>query len=97
MGGMFGAVEGLVVTVLWGVLLAIKAFALIDCVRRPAAAFPAVGRQTKPLWLILTGLSALLGLLPGQTLDLLGLAGTVVSLIYLFDVRPRLQDITGGR
>lgn len=94
---MFGAIEGAVVLVLWAVLLVVKGFAFIDCVRRSAAAFPAVGRQTKPLWLILTGLALLLGLLPGQTLDLLGLAGTVAALVYLFDVRPRLQEITGRR
>lgn len=94
---MFGAVEGAVVLVLWVVLLAVKGFAFVDCVRRPTAAFPAVGRQTKPLWLILTGVALLLGLLPGQTLDLLGLAGTVAALVYLFDVRPRVQEITGRR
>lgn len=94
---MFGAVNELVVLVLWIVLLGVKIVALVDCIRRPAAAFPAVGRQSKALWLILTGVSLLVGLLPGQTLDLLGLAGTVVALIYLFDVRPRLQEITGSR
>ena len=94
---MFGAVNELVVLVLWIVLLGVKIVALVDCVRRPTAAFPAVGRQSKALWLILTGVSLLVGLLPGQTLDLLGLAGTVVALIYLFDVRPRLQEITGRR
>lgn len=94
---MFGAVNELVVLVLWIVLLGVKIVAFVDCVRRPAAAFPAVGRQSKALWLILTGVSLLVGLLPGQTLDLLGLAGTVVALIYLFDVRPRLQEITGRR
>ena len=94
---MFGAVNELVVLVLWIVLLGVKIVAFLDCVRRPAAAFHAVGRQSKALWLILTGVSLLVGLLPGQTLDLLGLAGTVVALIYLFDVRPRLQEITGRR
>lgn len=94
---MFGAVNELVVLVLWIVLLGVKIVAFVDCVRRPAAAYPAVGRQSKALWLILTGVALLVGLLPGQTLDLLGLAGTVVALIYLFDVRPRLQEITGRR
>ena len=94
---MFGAVNELVILVLWIVLLGVKIVAFVDCVRRPAAGFAAVGRQSKALWLILTGVSLLVGLLPGQTLDLLGLAGTVVALLYLFDVRPRLQEITGRR
>lgn len=94
---MFASVQGTVLTVVWLVLLVVKALAAIDCLRRPAAAFPAVGRQTKVLWLIITGLALLTGLLPGLTIELIGLAGTVAALVYLFDVRPRLQDITGRR
>lgn len=91
---MFGTVQSVVVMAIWVVMLVLKGYALVDCVRRPAQAFPAVGRQSKPLWLILTGLALLFGLLPGATLDLLGIAGAVIALVYLFDVRPRLQDIT---
>ena len=94
---MFDAVQGLVLYAIWIVLLVVKGYAFIDCVRRPAQAFPAVGRQSKVLWLILTGVSAGLGLIPGQTLGLLGIAGTVVALVYVFDVRPRIIEITGRR
>lgn len=90
---MFDAVQGLVVLVLWVLFLAIKGFALIDCIRRPTAAFPAVGRQSKILWVILTGVSLLAGILPSMTLNILGIAGLVVALIYLFDVRPRIVEI----
>ena len=54
---MFATATGLVMLVLWVLTLGLKVFAFVDCVRRPAAAFPAVGRQTKPLWLILTALA----------------------------------------
>ena len=94
---MFGAVQDLVVFALWALLLGVKAFALVDCFRQPAAAFPAVGRQTKTLWLILCAVSALTGVLPQLTLTLFGIAGTVVAMIYLFDIRPRIVEITGGR
>ncbi len=92
---MFGAVQGLVLYALWIILLLVKVFALVDCIRRPAEAFPAVGRKSKVLWLILTAVAALVGLIPGSTLDLLGIAGTVIALIYLFDVRPKILEITG--
>jgi hypothetical protein len=46
------------------------------------------------LWLVLTGLAALVGLLPGMTLELFGIAGTVIALVYLFDVRPKIVEIT---
>ena len=92
---MFGAVQNLAIWAIWLVMLGVKGFAVIECVRAPAGAFPAVGRQTKTLWLILTGLAALTGLLPRLTLSLFGIAGAVVALVYLFDVRPRIRSITG--
>lgn len=91
---MFGAVQDLVILALWIVLLVVKGAAFIDCVRRPPQAFPAVGRKSKVLWLVLTGLAALVGLLPGATLDIFGIAGTVIALVYLFDVRPKIIEIT---
>jgi hypothetical protein len=94
---VFSNVQGLVLLVLWIVTLAVKAYAFIDCVRRPAAAFPAVGRQTKILWLILTGLAALTGILPSLTLSIFGLAGIIIALVYLFDVRTKIIDILGSR
>jgi len=94
---MFTAVQDIVVLVLWVLLLAVKGYALFDCFRRPTAAFPAVGRQSKVLWLILCAVAALTGVLPDLTLTLFGIAGTVVALVYLFDVRPRIVQITGPR
>jgi len=92
---MFDAVQGLVVLVLWVLFLVVKGYAFVDCIRRPTAAFPAVGRQSKVLWMILTGAALLSGVLWSMTLNLIGIAGTVVSLIYLFDVRPKIREITG--
>ena len=83
--------------VLWAVMLGVKGFAFIDCIRRPAQAFPAIGRQSKVLWLILTGLAAGTGLLFQNPVGLFALAGIVVALIYLFDIRPKIVEITGRR
>ncbi len=94
-GNLLGNVQGVVVLVLWVVLLGLKGFAFIDCLRAPTQVFPAVGRQSKILWLVLTGLALLTGLLPNLTLSLFGIAGAVVALIYLFDIRPKIQAITG--
>jgi hypothetical protein len=51
------------------------------------------------LWLILTGLAAGTGLLLNvvSPVGLIGLAGIVVALVYLFDVRPRIAEITDRR
>ncbi len=96
---MFDTFQGILLFGLWVVMLGVKGFAFIDCLRRPAAAFPAVGRKSKVLWLILTGLAAGTGLLLNvvSPVGLIGLAGIVVSLVYLFDVRPRIAEITDRR
>ena len=73
----------------------LEGFAFVDCLRAPTQVFPAVGRQSKILWLVLTGLALLAGLLPNLTLSLFGIAGAVVALIYLCDIRPKIQAITG--
>lgn len=91
---MFGTVQNLVVLVLWVVLLGLKGFAFVECLRAPTQVFPAIGRQSKVLWMVLTGLALLTGLVPNLTLTLFGIAGAVIALIYLFDIRPRIKSIT---
>ncbi|TAK69972.1 MAG: DUF2516 family protein [Actinomycetota bacterium] len=94
---LFSATTTIVTWVLWAVFLVIKLWAFVDCVRRRDDAFPAAGRQTKALWLVLTGITALTGLLPQLTLGILGIAGVVIALVYLFEVRPKLIDVTQRR
>jgi hypothetical protein len=94
---MFSTVQDLVLLAVWVVTFALKGWAFVDCLRRRADAFPAVSRQTKPLWLILTGLAAATGFFWGLTLTIFGLAGIVIALIYLFDVRTKIIDITTRR
>lgn len=94
---LFDLTQNLVTTVLWVVFGIVKVWAFVDCLRRPEQAFPAVNRVSKVLWLILTGVAALTGLLPGFTLGLIGIGGLVIALVYLFDVRARIVEITGRR
>jgi hypothetical protein len=75
----------------------VKAFALVDCLRRPADYFPVIGRQSKILWVALTAVSLLAGLAPNLTMSIFGIAGTVIALIYLFDIRPKMIEITGRK
>jgi hypothetical protein len=85
--------------------LAIAAFvaeiwALIDAVRRPKAAFVASGKQTKPLWLIILGVAAVIGLggAAGELslLSMLPIVAFVAAAIYLTDVRPKVSGFRGG-
>ena len=47
---------------LWLAALVVEVWAFIDAMRRPTAAFPAAGKQTKPLWLIILGVATVIGL-----------------------------------
>ena len=73
--------------------LALAGWAFIDCALRPAAAFPAVERQTKPAWLIFLGLAIVVIFFFGG-ISLLGMAGVVLSAYYLVDVRTKVLAIT---
>ena len=89
--------ESLIVLTLWAIVLVVKIFAFVDAIRRPADYFPFIGRQTKLLWVALTGISVLAGLAPSLALSIFGIAGTVIALIYLFDIRPKMIEITGRK
>jgi hypothetical protein len=81
--------------------LCVEVWAFVDAVRRPTAAFPAAGKQTKPLWLVILGVAAVIGLwsstLGGPNLvSLFPIVAFVAAAIYLTDVRPKVKEFKGG-
>jgi uncharacterized protein DUF2516 len=86
------------------VALAIAAFgvetwAFIDAIIRPAPAFAAVGKQTKPIWLIILGVAFVLGLYTaayGGVTQILAVVAFVAAAIYLADVRPKVREFKRG-
>ena len=75
--------------------LVLQAWALIDCLGRKAAAFPAAGKLTKPTWLLLTGLAFAIGLIFRSVTFLLSFIAIIISSVYLADVRPAVKEISG--
>jgi hypothetical protein len=77
-------------------------FAFVDVLRRPAGAFPAVGKLTKPLWSIILGVSAVVGLAAAVIGGLaivtlfLPIIAFVAAAVYLTDVRPKVKDFRRG-
>ena len=77
-----------------------EGWAFIDALRRPTAAFPAAGKQTKPIWLIILGVAFVIGI--GGALNRLSLlsifpiAAFVAAAIYLADVRPKIKSVKPG-
>jgi len=79
---------GLAILVGWG---------LIDAATRPAAAFVAAGKLTKPIWLGILGASLALTLLGfGSIFGIFGIIVAVASIVYLVDVRPAVREMRPG-
>jgi hypothetical protein len=93
---MFGDLQALISLVLFVGFLVIKIWAVADCATRPSDAFVAANRRTRMFWLLLTGIAALTAFV-ASPIGIFGLAGLIVALVYLLDVRPRVQEATGSR
>ena len=77
----------------------VEAWAFIDGIIRPAPAFVAAGKLTKPLWLIILGVAFVLGLytaLYGGVTQILAVVAFVAAAIYLVDVRPKVREFKRG-
>ena len=74
----------------------VEAWAFIDAIGRPAPAFVATGKQTKQLWLIILGVSTVVGLGGAvygvSPISILPVAAFVAAAIYLADVRPKVKE-----
>lgn len=85
-----GPVQGVFLLVSLGIL-ALKLWAVIDAATRPAAAFVAAGKQSKTIWLVITGLAVLF-----NGLSIFGIAALIASIVYLVDVRPAVREVRRG-
>jgi hypothetical protein len=85
------------------VAFVVEAWALVDALTRPKAAFQAaatmsdnaVGRLTKPIWLIILGVAFVLGLYSaayGGATGFLSVLAFVAAAIYLAGVRPKVRE-----
>ncbi|MCH9817112.1 MAG: DUF2516 family protein [Actinomycetia bacterium] len=93
----FWRFQNLISTVLGVLVLGLGIWAFVDCLRRPQNYFPYVERKSKSLWLILTGVGAAVAIVVvADPLNIFGIASIVISLIYLFDLRPKFDQIKGG-
>jgi hypothetical protein len=87
-------IENSVLLIVSFALLILKVFALVDALTRRAEVFPAADRQTKSMWLILLTVALVAHLVFWNPIGILNLAGTVVALVYVLDVRPTVRSLT---
>ncbi len=75
-------------------------FALVHAIRQRRDAFTAVDKLTKPIWVTILAVAALVLILPfvaGFSLGMIGLIASVVATgVYLADVRPKVDEIQRG-
>jgi hypothetical protein len=82
--------------VLYYALIALRVWALLDCLTRKAAAFPAVDKLTKPSWVLILLVSGLLGTFASPPLWPISLISAVAAAVYLADVRPAVREVSNG-
>ena len=76
----------------WAVL-AVTVYAFVHAAMQRPDAYTAADKLTKPVWLVILGVSALLTLVLGCTLG--AVIAAVAAGVYLVDVRPRLLEVQG--
>ena len=90
-----GLFDGYVYLVVQYACLALAAWALVDALIRPAEAYVAAGKLTKPAWGAITGLALVLIYALGP-LSFLGLPAIIGAVVYLVDVRPAVRGMRRG-
>lgn len=95
---IFGEFQSWLIIGLAVASLGLKGFALVDALRVPTDAFKAAGKLTKPIWLGILGVAAVveIAVFPNP-LFFLNLIGVVGAAVYLIDVRPAVRAMGGGR
>jgi hypothetical protein len=93
---LIGSAQSTVTLLLGLAALGLEVFAFIDALRHRPDAYVAAGKRTKQFWLIITGVAALIGFVTVfSPLNLFGILAVVGAAIYLADVRPALQQVSG--
>lgn len=77
----------------WAVLI-VTVYSFVHAAMQRPDAYTATDKLTKPVWLAILGISALLCLVLG--VSVLGMTiAAVASGVYLADVRPKLLEVQG--
>jgi hypothetical protein len=88
--------DGLLLLVLFWGTLALSVWAFADALLRPATAYVAAGKLTKPAWVGITAVAAIVLYLMRGPLSFLGLPAVIAAVVYLVDVRPAVRGMRRG-
>jgi hypothetical protein len=87
--------DSIVYGVVYYGVLALAIWAFVDALVRPAAAYVAAGKLTKPGWMAITAIAALVIYFRGP-MDFFGLPAVIAAVVYLVDVRPAVRGLHRG-
>jgi len=90
------AFDGLLFLLLYLAAQALTVWAFVDALIRPAGGFVATGKLTKPAWVAITALAAVILYLTKNPIALLGLPAVIAAVVYLVDVRPAVRGLRRG-
>ena len=90
-----GSFDGYLLDAVHWVVVALAVWALVDALVRPAPAYVAAGKLTKPAWGAITALALLIAYFT-PIFSFLWLPAVVGSIVYLVDVRPALRGMRRG-
>lgn len=89
---MLQGLAGVVLDVVFWAVIGMAVYAFIHAAIQRPDAYPAVDKLTKPVWLLILGIS--IGL--AFVLSLMGpVIAACASGVYLVDVRPKLLEVQG--
>jgi hypothetical protein len=93
-----GSVQSIVLLLLGIGSLGLTGFALFDVLRRPGSLFPHAGKLSKGAWLGILAAAFLIAVVSFfAPLGFLNVIGVIAAGVYLADMRPKLQQLGGGR
>ncbi|MFC0439560.1 DUF2516 family protein [Kutzneria buriramensis] len=83
---------------IWCAAMPVGAYAFLHALLQRADAYTAADRMTKTAWSLITGggLAALLLFRPQSSTFILWMAALVAVLVYIVDVRPKLNEVQRG-
>lgn len=102
---IIGSLQLLLFFLFYLAIFVLSAWALVDCLRRPAAAFLSAGKRTRQFWtwvLVAATVVAFISIPPPLGIGLpfpsfLALISAAAAIIYLVDVRPAVAPYSGRR
>ncbi|GAB2540174.1 DUF2516 family protein [Brachybacterium huguangmaarense] len=88
-------IQSWIFIVLFGALVLLELWALLNALRFPPGAYVAADKRTKIFWVLLTAGAVLLGLIAlwGAGSMLFGIAGIIMAGVFLADVLPALRRV----